>query len=183
PLCGFVLRPEPPAVPAGGAHVVAHRGGEIERRDPVGGAGLDDPSGLARPAELIAELRLVAVEGDQFVTTKGLELVRGGRAGLRGPRCVVARDRGDLLVAPRVQGAEQTFQLRILKHAGILAKEGAPEGYSPVEGWASSHSMKRAVCASLRSGRQHLSAAILPSRIPGCPRQRRVRRRRPGWSR
>src|SRR6266851_745553 len=40
-------------------------------------ARFDDPAGVARPAELIAELGLVAIEGDQLVTTKGLELLRG----------------------------------------------------------------------------------------------------------
>src|SRR5260370_1170891 len=73
----LVFGADPHAVAAGSADIVAHRGGEIERRDPVGGAGFDDPAGVARPAELIAELGLVAIEGDQLVTTKGLELLRG----------------------------------------------------------------------------------------------------------
>jgi hypothetical protein len=62
-----------------GADIVAHGGGEIERRDPMGCADLDDPPRIAGAAELIAELRLVAVERDQLVGAKSLDLILRGR--------------------------------------------------------------------------------------------------------
>ena len=96
--------------------VVAHRRGEIERRNPIGRADLDNPVRIAGTAELVAELRLVTVERDELVAAKSPDLIVVGRIRILGPLRVVVRHRVDLRVASGVQGPQQAFQFRIVKH-------------------------------------------------------------------
>jgi hypothetical protein len=55
-LLGLMLRADHHAVAVGGTNVVAHGGGEIKRRNSVGGADLDTSASIGGPAELVAEL-------------------------------------------------------------------------------------------------------------------------------
>src|SRR5260370_13650954 len=63
------------------ASIVAYRRRQVERRDAVGGADLDDQPGVVGAAELVAELRLVAVQRHQFVAQEILDT--GGVIALR----------------------------------------------------------------------------------------------------
>ena len=93
---------------------VAQRRGEIERRHPPRGAGLDNPARLAGTAKLVAEFRLVAVERDQLVAPKRFYLRVRGRLRTCCPLGVVASDRRHLRVAARVQAGQQGSQFRIV---------------------------------------------------------------------
>ncbi len=61
-LLGFVFRADHDAVSTGSTNVVTHGGSQIERRNPVGRADLDDPAGIRGAAELVAEFSLVSIE-------------------------------------------------------------------------------------------------------------------------
>src|SRR5216683_6123960 len=59
------------AIAAAGVDVVAQGCREIEGREPVGCADLDDPARIICAAKLVAELRLVTIERDKLVAEKG----------------------------------------------------------------------------------------------------------------
>jgi hypothetical protein len=61
----FVLGADNHAAAAGHSNVVPHRGGEIERRNAMGRANLNDPARIARTAELIAEFGLVVLSSSR----------------------------------------------------------------------------------------------------------------------
>ena len=88
---------------AGGADIVPHGRGEIERRDTVRRADLHDPARIGRATKLIAELGLVAIERDKLVAEKGLELA------FRRLVSVETFERGGLAIAPGVQTVEQAL--------------------------------------------------------------------------
>src|SRR5581483_5522522 len=92
------------AIAAGGVDVVPDGGGEIKRRDTERRADLHDPARIGRAAKLIAELRLVAVERDELVAEKSLELA------FRRPVPVETFEIGELAV-------EQALQLRVRNDA------------------------------------------------------------------
>jgi hypothetical protein len=72
-LFGFVLGADHQPATATGPHIVAHGRCQIERRNPKGGADLDNSPNVARPAKLIAERRLVAIQRHQFIASELLD--------------------------------------------------------------------------------------------------------------
>src|SRR4030081_3555819 len=121
-LAGLVFGAAHHAVAAGGIDIVAHGGREIERRNPVGCADLDNPARIICAAKLVAEFRLVAIERDKLVAEKGPGLLRRGRRRLSDPAGVEASHRRGLLVASGMQGGHQAFQFGIANNAhGLLA--------------------------------------------------------------
>ena len=125
---GLVFGADHHAVAARRRDIVAHGGGEIERRHAVGRADLDDAPRIAGAAELVAELGLVAVERHQLVAAKGFQprrLVGGRRLRLVDPLGVVGSKCCELLVAPGMQAGQQAFQLGIVKHTH---RSGLPAG-------------------------------------------------------
>src|SRR5207249_7117857 len=107
---------------AGGLDVVAHRCGEIERRDPVGRASFDNPARIVGAAKLIAEFRLVTVKRDKLVAAKGPYLFLCGRMRVLGALRLVASHRGNLCVASGVQVGQQAIEPRIANNTqGLLA--------------------------------------------------------------
>ena len=121
-LLGLVLRADYHALAAGSTKVVAQGGSQINRRDAISRADLDDPAGIDSPAKLIAELGLVAVERVELVAQKGL-----GSSGLILWRStdrpitliVVVADSRVLRIALYMQLGKQTFQDRIVKDTHI----------------------------------------------------------------
>jgi hypothetical protein len=98
--------------------IVAHGGGEIERRDAIGRADLDNAARLGRAAQLIAEICLVAIERDELVAQELFELVLVRRIRPRTP-CLELPEHRDLRVAPGVQAGQQALQHRVLDHSHI----------------------------------------------------------------
>jgi hypothetical protein len=86
-------------VAARGVDVVMHGSGEVERRNTVGRAYLDNSARIVCAAKLIAKFRLVAVKRDKLVAPKGLNLVLRGYTRFLSPLSVVASHRSNLLVA------------------------------------------------------------------------------------
>src|SRR5882672_2838142 len=124
-LVGLVFGADHHAVAAAGADIVARGCREIERRDRVGCADLDDPARIICAAKLVAELRLVTIERDKLVAEKGPGLLRRRRLRLPGPTGIEAPHRRGLLVASGMQAGEQAFQLRIANNThGLLATAG-----------------------------------------------------------
>src|SRR3979409_1766617 len=111
-----------PAVSPDSADVVAHGGGEIERRDPVGRADLDDLARIVGAAKLVAELGLVAIERDKLVAEKGPGLFRRRRLRVPRPPRLEASHRRSLRVASGMQAGQQGFQFWIANDThGLLA--------------------------------------------------------------
>ena len=82
-------------------HIVPHRRSQVERRDAIGSADLDDQASVDGPAEVVAELRLIAIKridliGEESLGQRSL-LISGGlplypvRHSARGPRMSVPR--------------------------------------------------------------------------------------------
>src|SRR5260370_8489927 len=92
--------------------IVTHDCREIERRNPIRRAGLDNPARIVRAAKLIAEFRLGAVKRDKLIAAKCLDLVLRGRTSLHGPLSVVAFHGCNLLVASGMQVSQQACQFR-----------------------------------------------------------------------
>jgi hypothetical protein len=61
-LLGLVFGADHHTVASASTDIVAHRSGQIERRDTVGSSNLDNSAGVDGTAELVAELRLVAIQ-------------------------------------------------------------------------------------------------------------------------
>jgi len=99
------------------AGVVTYGSGQVERRNTIGRAGLDNPARIGRAAELIAEFRLVPVKGDKFVGAEGLYGGLGWWLRIGGALGVVAAHRRNLRVASGMQGSQQAFQFRIVYDA------------------------------------------------------------------
>ena len=100
---------------AGGADVVPQCGSKIEGGDTERGADLHDPARVDRTTKLITEFRLVAIERDELVAAKRLDLVFRRRMG-----CLArlkAFELRDLAVASGVQAVKQAFQQRVLNDA------------------------------------------------------------------
>ena len=108
---GLVFGADDDAFAAAGPQVVAHRRGQVERRDAVGRADLDDAAGVVGAAELVAELGLVAIQRHQLVAAECLD---AGRVAFRR---VMNSHRLALLVAPGMQPRQQAFQFRVVKDA------------------------------------------------------------------
>jgi len=68
----LVLGADHHTVAAGSSDVVSDGGSQIERRNPVGGADLDDPPSIDGPAELVAKLGFITVEREEFIAQKCL---------------------------------------------------------------------------------------------------------------
>src|SRR5262249_26791953 len=113
------------------AEVVSHGGREVERGDAEGGAGLHDPARAERTAELVAELRLVAVERDELVAQEAVvplfeaAPVEGAFAGAGRE---VGRERIVLRGAARVQAVEQGLEARIAEQAQMRRSSAHPAG-------------------------------------------------------
>src|SRR5437764_10472846 len=63
-LCWLVFRADDHATAAGSRYVVTHCGGKIDRRNSIGRANFDDPTGVARATKQVAEFSLVPIERD-----------------------------------------------------------------------------------------------------------------------
>src|SRR5258708_36470788 len=100
-------------VAARSADIVTHGCSEIERRNPVGRADLDNPARIVRAAKLMAEFRLGAVKRDKLIAAKCLDLVLCRRTSLHGLLSVVAFHGCNLLVASGMQVSQQAFQFRV----------------------------------------------------------------------
>jgi hypothetical protein len=123
-LARLIFGADDDPVAAARPDIVAHGGGEIERRDAIGRADLDNAARLGRAAQLIAEICLVAIERDELVAQELFELVLVRRIRPRTP-CLELPEHRDLRVAPGVQAGKQALQHRVLDHRHIALLHSA----------------------------------------------------------
>src|SRR5262249_18286351 len=117
-LLDLVLSADHHTAASASMDIVAHRSSQIERRDAIRGAHLDDPPRVDCPTDLVAELGFVTVErieliGEESLGSSGLILQRTTCPVSLG---TVLSDRRALCVAAFVQPIQQALQVRIVEH-------------------------------------------------------------------